>query len=117
MSAQTSNVIALPARDATGSATLSGMPRARISTTVDRDRLRECRSLVQAPDSVLFDRALALLLEALRAEEEIKALQAMPYEQDPDLTWEAPTGPDLPYDGEVPADVMALAEERRHTAP
>lgn len=47
------------------------------------------------------------------------ALQAMPDEQDPDLAWEAPGGPDLPdlpYDGEIPADVTSLAEERRHTA-
>lgn len=32
---------------------------------------------------------------------------------DPDLTWQAPPGPDLPYDGVVPEQVRRLAAERR----
>lgn len=38
-----------------------------------------------------------------------------PVSDDPDLTWTAPVGPDLPYDGDVPAEVRRLAARRRST--
>jgi len=41
------------------------------------------------------------------------ALESHPYEADPELAWEAPPGPDLPYEGAVPADVLRLARRRR----
>lgn len=43
------------------------------------------------------------------------ALHALPYEEDVELAWEAPPGPDLPYDGRVPAEVLRLAEARRRS--
>lgn len=60
-----------------------------------------------------MDRALATLVDGLEAQMEIAALEAMPYDEDPELSWEAPPAPPLPYTGEVPADVLALAERRR----
>ena len=89
------------------------MSRVRISTTVDGDRLRRCRELLEVPDSQLVDAALRALYDSLVARAEIEALESMPYEDDPDLAWEAPLGPDLPYDGEVPDDVLELARRRR----
>ncbi len=89
------------------------MPRERISTTVDRERLALCRRLVGTNDSVLIDRALAALLDSLEAEREREALEAMPYDADPELAWVAPDGPDLPYDGEIPGAVKRLAAARR----
>ena len=65
------------------------------------------------PDSELVDRALAALLREAVGVRELAALDAYPYEQDPDLQWSAPPGPDLPYDGAVPDDVRRLAAERR----
>lgn len=62
-----------------------------------------------------MDRALVVLQNELVAGKEIEALVALPYEDDPDLAWHAPGGPDLPYDGEVPAAVTALARRRRAT--
>jgi len=58
-----------------------------------------------------MDRALAALLEESEAQQELAALDAFPYD-DPELNWEAPAAP-LPYSGEVPADVLALAQRRR----
>lgn len=89
------------------------MTRVRVSTTVDGDRLERARALFGGPDSALLDRALALLVRRLDAERERAALGEAPYEDDDDLSWQAPPGPDLPYAGEVPADVLALARERR----
>lgn len=89
------------------------MARTRVSTTVDGDRLERARRLFGGSDSELLDRALELLVRRLDAERELAALDAAPYEDDPDLRWHAPPGPDLPYDGEVPADVLELARERR----
>lgn len=97
--------------------TICRMARVRISTTVDGERLEQARALVQATDSELIDRALKLLLDQVRSEREIAAIRALPYEEDPDLSWEAPPGPDLPYDGDIPADVRALAEQRRNEGP
>jgi hypothetical protein len=58
-------------------------------------------------------RALAGLLEEIRTRRERAALDAHPYEDDPDLNWEVSTGPSLPYDGAVPPEVRELAKRRR----
>jgi hypothetical protein len=89
------------------------MSRERISTTVDRERLTLCRRLTGANDSALIDRALAALLDALEAEREREALDAMPYAADAEVAWVTPDGPDLPYDGDIPNDVKRLAAKRR----
>jgi hypothetical protein len=87
--------------------------RLRISTTVDADNLASARSLVGKQDSEVIDQALRALIHNLERERELAALQEHPYELDPDLNWEPPAGPPLPYDAEIPAEVLALAEERR----
>lgn len=89
------------------------MLRARVSTTVDATVLRRARDLLPGPDSRVLDRALLALIEQLEEEGERAALLAHPYEDDPDLAWQAPPGPDLPYDGEVPEEVVRLARRRR----
>lgn len=89
------------------------MNRVRISTTVDGDQLLRCRRLLDTTDSRLLDQALAALLEQLEIRRELAALEEHPYEEDPDLRWEAPPGPVLPYDGEIPPEVLELAEQRR----
>lgn len=89
------------------------MSRVRISTTVDARRLARSRELLGVKDSELLDRALAALLEETHRERERAALLRHPYEDDPDLDWNVTDGPPLPYDGPVPAEVLALAEERR----
>lgn len=89
------------------------MNRVRISATVDADDLERARKLTGARDSQLLDEALRLLVRERRAEQERAALTAQPYDTDPDLAWHAPPGPALPYDGEVPPEVLALARARR----
>jgi hypothetical protein len=89
------------------------MNRVRISTTVDAKSLGRARQLLPGADSRLLDQALLALIEDLQEDRELAALAALPYEDDPDLTWEAPPGPDLPYDGDVPEDVVRLALQRR----
>lgn len=89
------------------------MARTRISTTVDADRLERCRVAFGLADSELVDRALQALLRELVDQREQAALDAAPYEDDPDLAWQAPPGPNLPYDGDVPDEVLKLAAERR----
>ena len=89
------------------------MRRVRISTTVDAAQLAACRRLLQESDSRIIDRALAALIEELEGGRELAVLEAHPYEDDADLTWIAPEGADLPYDGDIPADVLRLAAERR----
>jgi hypothetical protein len=89
------------------------MNRVRISTTVDGTRLERCRRLVGRRDSEILDRALAALIEQEEARRELDALDRWPYEDDSDLTWTVPSGPDLPYDGDVPADVLAEVARRR----
>jgi hypothetical protein len=71
------------------------------------------RELFDGPDSELLDRALELLVRQLDAQRERAALAAQPFEDDPDLAWTAPAGPDLPYDGHIPDDVLELARQRR----
>lgn len=89
------------------------MARVRISTTVDGDRLAALRRLTDLPQSKLIDQALDALRREIEAEREAAALDTQPYEADPDLSWDVPPGPHLPYDGDVPADVVAIAERRR----
>lgn len=75
--------------------------------------LAACRRMLGVTDSQLMDRALESLAHELEAQAELAALEAHPYEQDPDLAWDAPDGPDLPYDGEVPQEVIDLAASMR----
>ena len=89
------------------------MGRVRVSTTVDGTRLDQARRLAPGSDSGLLDRALVALIRELEEERELAALAAFPYEEDEELAWQAPAGPDLPFDGEVPADVLELARRRR----
>lgn len=89
------------------------MSRVRISTTVEAARLEECRRKLPGPDSVIVDRALQALLAEIERDAEIAALEAHPYEEDEELAWEVSDGPPLPYDGEVPARVLAMAKMRR----
>lgn len=90
-----------------------GMNRVRISTTVDADQLARCQRLFGPGTSKLVDRALYALERELEGTRELVALERHPYEDDPDLAWTTPAGPDLPYDGEVPEDVRRLARARR----
>lgn len=89
------------------------MNRVRISTTVDGNRLEMCRRLLDASDSVIVDRALKALIDELEGAREIVALQAHPYEDDPDLAWEVSEGPALPYEGGIPKEVLARARAKR----
>lgn len=89
------------------------MTRVRVSTTVDAQRLATVRHMLGTSDSQILDRALAALIEKLEAEQELAALAALPYEDDPDLAWPVVPAPDLPYEGEVPAEVLRLAAKRR----
>ncbi|CAN5574466.1 hypothetical protein BH20ACT2_BH20ACT2_10880 [soil metagenome] len=65
------------------------------------------------PDSRLLDQALAALVNERERAQEEAALDAHPYEADPELHWEVPAGPDLAYDGAIPSEVLELAAERR----
>ncbi len=89
------------------------MSRVRVSTTVDAHRWATVRRLLDASSSQIVDRALAALIDQLEADHEQAVLTALPYEDDPDLAWVAPGGPSLPYDGDVPSEVLRLAEQRR----
>lgn len=89
------------------------MSRVRISTTVDQQRLAECRRLLDAPDSRLLDRALKALLDELHAAAELTALAREPYDDDADLTWVVSDGPPLPYNGRIPPEVVAIAKQRK----
>ncbi|HSH59079.1 MAG TPA: hypothetical protein VK988_05440 [Acidimicrobiales bacterium] len=89
------------------------MSRVRLSTTVDAQQLATVRRMLGVPDSRILDRALKALIDQLEEAQELAALDALPYEDDPDLNWAPAPGPDVPYDGEVPAEVLRLAAERR----
>lgn len=69
--------------------------------------------MLHTSDSRIVDRALAALVDELEEQQELAALEAQPYQDDPELAREVPPGPDLPYDGDVPADVRRLAARRR----
>jgi len=94
-------------------AILSGMKRVRLSTTVDAQQLTIVRRLLGLPDSQIVDRAMRALIDQVEEAQELAALTVLPYEDDPDLDWVPAPGADLPYDGEVPADVLRMAAERR----
>lgn len=92
------------------------MNRVRVSTTVDSEKLKQAEALVGAPRSALFDAALAALIEKRLDAQEIAALSANPYQRDSELflpkseiDWDV----ELPYDGEIPPNVVALAKRRR----
>jgi len=87
--------------------------RVRISTTVDAAQRAAARQRAGLPDSRLIDRALAALLDQLDAEMELAAIERDPYHGDDELDWAAPPVPSLPYDGDVPADVLAAVAARR----
>lgn len=91
------------------------MKRVRVSATVDGERLAVAARLAGETGSRLLDHALAALIEQLETRRELAALASHPYEEDPDLAWEAPLGPDLPYEGVVPDDVLAMAAARRRS--
>jgi Arc/MetJ family transcription regulator len=94
-------------------ATFYGMTRMRVSTTVDETLWAQAQQLLDVPPSQLVDAALAALVEKLEGQRERLALEQFPYDDDPDLSWEAPPGPQLPYEGEIPEEVLLLARERR----
>lgn len=89
------------------------MARVRVSTTVDQERLEAARRLADLAPSKLFDRALDALCREIEAQREAEILAEQPYEGDPDVAWQAPMGPHLPYEGSVPEDVLRLAARRR----
>jgi hypothetical protein len=70
--------------------------------------------MVNTSDSKLIDRALEALLQELDGRHELEAIAAQPYEDDPDLAWATDPGPSLPYDDDVPPEVLRLAERRAH---
>lgn len=78
-----------------------------MSTTVDATALQRARDLLPGPDSQVLDRALRALIEHLEGERDRAALIAQPYDEDVDLAWQAPPGPDLPYEGDVPEELKA----------
>lgn len=103
---------------ATSSATVWGMTRTRISTTVDTEQLRRARVIVGGRDSELLDQALAVFVEQDEVRREAKALAAAPYREDDELQLGAPEidwDGELPYDGTVPDEVVELARQRRHS--
>lgn len=78
--------------------------------------IERARSLVGGRDSELLDLALKELMEREEQRREILAIAADPYSADPELDlpparvdWDR----DMPYDGEVPAEVVELARRRR----
>lgn len=87
--------------------------RVRVSTTVDAERLDAARRRSGLVDSQLIDRALDCLLDELDAEAELAAIASAPYHTDDAVSWGAPAVPSLPYDGEIPADVIAEVRRRR----
>lgn len=97
-------------------ATVCGMDRVRISTTVDQQRLGRARQLRSGRDSELLDAALAALIEQEEHRRELLALDRAPYEDDEELTTANPGidwDRELPYDGSIPDDVVELARQRR----
>ena len=62
----------------------------------------------------MLDRALRALIDEIEAHAEVDALRRHPYDRDPELALPAaPLPAELPYDGEVPAQILALARKRR----
>ena len=71
------------------------------------------RRLLDAPSSQIIDQALAALIDRVETARELAALAALPYEDDADLSWDAPAVPGLAYEGQVPPEVQRLARQRR----
>ena len=116
----TLNVPCRPFTDGTRgalNATIRGMSRVRISTTVDSRLLATARDKSgAATDAELMDRALTLLTRHLEEEHEREVLERLPYHLDAELVMrQAPLPDGLPYDGAVPADVQRLVKRRRRT--
>lgn len=92
------------------------MTRVRISTTVDGERLDRARRALRLRDSELFDVALEAALRESIIASELAALERLPYATDPELALPGLPGDDgsaFPYDGDVPAHVRELAQQRR----
>lgn len=89
------------------------MNRVRVSTTVDAHNWETVRRLLDAPSSQIVDQALSALIDRLETARERAALAESPYEEDPDVAWDAPRAPALAYEGDVPPDVLRLAKQRR----
>lgn len=70
---------------------------------------------MRVSDSQLLDRALGALRDKVERDHELAALERDPYDDDPDLSWRAPAGPSLPYDGDIPDDVIEMIEARRRS--
>lgn len=62
-----------------------GMPRARISATVDAGQLEKAQAQPDLRDSERFDRALDLFVRQSTIDHEVAALALFPYEVDPVL--------------------------------
>lgn len=74
----------------------------------------KAREFAGTRDAEMMDRALEAFIERMRAEHELRILAEFPYGDDPNLAMGiAPPMPDLPYDGEIPPDVLELAKRRR----
>lgn len=84
---------------------------------MDAQQLATVRRLLGAPDSRILDRALKALIDEVEEVQELAALAAQPYEDDPDVSWAPVPGADLPYDGDVPAEVLRMAAQRRRRSP
>lgn len=90
------------------------MKRVRISTTVDATKLERARSLVGTTDAQMIDRALEALIVEVNAAAERDALRRLPYDKDRELDLPAATfAGELPYDGEVPREILETARKRR----
>jgi hypothetical protein len=90
------------------------MTRSRISTTVDAITLERARALVGTNDAAMLDRALHALISEVESEKEIAALRDLPYDSDADLALPAASpATDLPYDGDVPTEILEIARRRR----
>ena len=92
------------------------MNRVRISTTVDATSLAHARRLTGRTDAQMIDAALRALIVELEAERDLAALERWPYAADeelkmPDSLADEPDA--LLYNGEVPAEVLRLAKQRR----
>jgi hypothetical protein len=97
--------------------TLCGMTRARISTTVDAEKLADARARFGGRDADLFDQALELWLQTELIERERRAILARPYDDDPDLRVQSSehTVADLEYVGDPPESVLRRAKLSRHS--
>lgn len=62
----------------------------------------------------MVDLALDALIERIESEREADALMRLPYHDDPELALPSPgPGVDLPYDGDVPTEILELVRRRR----